>query len=222
MLHPSLQRQVREKLATVASPVTLAVFTTAGEPHVCEICDDTRQLAEEIAFLSEGKVAATVYDLDRDAPVARAFGVDRAPAVVVLDADGLDHGIRFLGIPTGYEFATLIADIQMVGSGDPGLRRETLDVLSRLRAPLRLQVFVTPTCPYCPPAVHLAHQFAFASGHVTAEMIDAAEFPDDADRVDVRAVPLTVIDGSIRVEGAVAEADLADELRGLLAEARTA
>lgn len=222
VLNPSLQRQVRERLAPMTSPVTLAVFTTGGEPHVCEICDDTRRLAEEIAFLSDGKVTAAVYDLDRDAAIARTFGIDRAPAVVVLDAAGKDHGIRFLGIPTGYEFATLVADIQTVSSGDASLGRKTLDLLSRLRAPLRIQVFVTPTCPYCPPAVHLAHRLAFASVHVTAEMIDASEFPDDADRYDVRAVPLTVINGSIRLEGAVTEADLVDALRGTLLEARTA
>lgn len=222
MLNPSLQRQVRERLAPMTSPVTLAVFTTGGEPHVCEICEDTRQLAEEVACLSDGKVTTTVYDLERDDAAALTFGIDRAPAVVVLDEAGTDHGIRFFGIPTGYEFATLIADILMVSRGDAGLRRRTLDLLSHLRDPLRIQVFVTPTCPYCPPAVHLAHQLAFASPHVTAEMIDASEFPEDADRYEVRAVPLTVVNGSIRIEGAVEEADLAEELRGLLMEARTA
>lgn len=206
----------------MTSPVRLAVFTTGGEPHMCEICDDTRQLAEEIAFLSDGRIVTTTYDLTRDAGVARAHGIDRAPAVVVLDEDGTDYGIRFFGIPTGYEFATLVADITMVSSGNPGLRRRTADILARLHAPLRIQVFVTPTCPYCPPAVRLAHQLAFASDHITADMIDASEFPDDADRYHVHAVPLTVVNGSIRIEGAVPEADLADEIQALLADARTA
>lgn len=210
---------MRKALESMTSPVTLAVFTTTeGEPQRCEICDDTRQLVEEVAYLSDGQITARTYDLTRDAGIARGYGVDVAPAVVVLGADGKDHGIRFFGIPTGYEFATLLADIDMISRGEPGLRRATVDALAGLTAPLNIHVFVTPTCPYCPQAVHLAHRLAFASDRVTASMIDAAEFPDLADRYDVRAVPLTIVNDDVRIEGAVAEADLAAELRGLRVE----
>jgi glutaredoxin-like protein len=223
MLKPSLQRQVRKALEPMTTPVTLAVFTTAdGDPHACEICEDTRQLAEEIAFLSNGKVTARTYDLVSDAALARSYRVEVAPAVVVLDAAGKDHGIRFFGIPTGYEFGTLVADINMVSNGDVGLRAETLDLLARLDAPLDIQVFVTPTCPYCPPAVHLAHRLAFASSRVTASMVDASEFPDLADRYHVHAVPLTVINDTVRLEGSVPEAEVEAKLRHLVAEAKTA
>jgi glutaredoxin-like protein len=219
VLKPSLQRQVREALATLESPVTLAVFTTGdGDALTCEICDDTRQLVEELAWLSDGKVSAEVYDLARDAEVARAHGVDKVPAVVVLGgaAPDKDHGIRFYGIPTGYEFATLIEDIRMVSGGKSGLTAATLDALARLAAPLLIQVYVTPTCPYCPEAVRLAHQMALASDLVTAEMVDASEFPDLADRHHVRGVPRTVINDTVHIEGAVPEAVLVAELTPML------
>lgn len=223
MLNPSLQRQVREALETLTRPVTLAVFTTAGaEPHMCELCEDTRQLAEELAWLSDGKVIARTYDLERDAAVAQRYGVDRVPAVVVLGEDEKDYGMRFFGIPSGYEFASLIADLKMVSSGESGLTPQTLDVLARLTRPVQLQVFVTPTCPYCPRAVYLAHQMAFASELVTAAMVDASEFPDEADRYRVYSVPLTIVNGSGRIEGAVPEAHLAAHLDTLSAEAQPA
>jgi glutaredoxin-like protein len=223
MLNPSLQRQVRKALEAMKAPVTLAVFTMSnGEPHACEICDDTRQLAEELAFLSDGKITASIFDRDRDAEAAAAYGVQEVPTVVVLDAQGKDHGIRFVGIPTGYEFATLVEDVRMVSQGNPGLNAETLARLEALVEPLHIQVFVTPTCPYCPQAVHLAHRLAFASERVTATMVDAAEFPDLADRYDVHAVPLTVINDVVRLEGAVPEADLAAELRDLVVREKTA
>ncbi len=223
MLNPSLQRQVRQALEPMIEPVTLAVFVaTGGDPHACEICEDTRQLVEELAFLSDGRITAKTYDVVSDTDVARRYGVDAAPAVVVLDAAGKDHGIRFFGIPTGYEFATLVADITMVSSGDPGLRDATIGTLAALDRPVHVQVFVTPTCPYCPRAVLLAHRLAFASDRVTASMIDASEFPDLADRYDVRAVPLTVINDTIRLEGAVPESDLQAELQAMVLEPRTA
>lgn len=223
MLPASLQRQVRKALESMTRPVTLAVFTTSdGEPHTCEICDDTRQLAEELAFLSDGKITAKTYDVLRDSDPAGRYSVEAAPAVVVLDEEEKDYGIRFLGIPTGYEFATLVADINMVSTGDPGLRSQTLDTLAGLSSPLHIQVFVTPTCPYCPQAVQLAHRLAFASDRVTAAMVDASEFPDLADRYDVRAVPLTVINDSVRLEGAVPESHMNAELRALVSAGRTA
>lgn len=206
LLKPSLQKQVREALKGITAPITLAVFTTDTDQHACEMCADTRELIEEVAWLSDGKITTKVYDLVRDAERARAFHIDKAPAVVVLGDDTeADHGVRFFGIPSGYEFASLIAAIVMVSSGDSGLAAATTQALARLAEPLHIRVFVTPTCPYCPSAVTLAHKLAIASPHVTAEMIDASEFPDLSDRFGVRAVPHTVINDTVHVEGSVPE-----------------
>lgn len=214
VLNPSLQRQLRDALAALTTPVTLVVFTDSqGDKITCDICEDTRQLVEELAWVSDGKIIAEVRDLIRDPEQARTFGVDKAPAVVVLEGETRkDHGIRFFGIPSGYEFGTLIEDIKMVSGGTSGLQPETLDALSRLDAPVHLEVYVTPTCPYCPRAVLLAHQLAFASDLVTADMIDASEFPEQAERHQVYRVPRTVINGFAHIEGAVPEETLVTEL----------
>jgi glutaredoxin-like protein len=214
LLKPSLQTQVRDALAGLAGPVRILVFTTDQDPDACNVCDDTRQLVEELACLSDGRILAETYDLARDGERARAYGVERAPAVVVLGGpDGRhDYGVRFFGIPSGYEFASLVA----AGDGRTALSPATLDILSRLTTPLHIRVFVTPTCPYCPPAVMLAHELAVASEHVTAEMIDASEFPDLADQYHVHAVPRTVMNDAVHVEGAVPEERLAKELAQLI------
>ncbi len=219
LLNTSLQKQVREALAGMTSPVVLAVFTADSDEHACEICDDTRQLAEELAWLSDGKIIARVYDLDKDAGRARQYGVDKAPAVAVLRGGNaeVDYGIRFYGIPSGYEFATLVEDIKMVSAGEAELSAGTRDVLSRVATPLHIQVFITPTCPYCPRAVQLAHRLALSSALVTADMVDASEFPDLADRYEVRAVPRTVVNDVVHVEGAVPEEAFIEELMPLLA-----
>ena len=47
-----------------------------------------------------------------------------------------------------------------------------------LGRPVHIQVFVTPTCPYCPQAVRLAHQFALESDQIRGDMIEATEFPE--------------------------------------------
>jgi len=214
LLKPALQKQIREALGGMTDPVTLAVITTDTDQRACEMCQDTRQLVEEVAWLSDGKITTKVYDLIRDAEQAGAIHVDKAPAVVVLGGEAeVDHGIRFFGIPSGYEFASLIAAIVMVSTGEPDLEARTIRALATLAGPLHLRVFVTPTCPYCPSAVVLAHKLAMASPHVTAEMIDASEFPELGDRFGIRAVPHTVVDDTLHLEGAVPERELVERLR---------
>jgi protein-disulfide isomerase len=87
-----------------------------------------------------------------------------------------------------------------------------------LDKPLHLQVFVTPTCPYCPRAVLLAHQMAMENPvMIRAEGVEATEFPDLANRFHVRGVPQTVInDGSGMVVGAVPEQHLLAEIQRAL------
>jgi glutaredoxin len=94
-----------------------------------------------------------------------------------------------------------------VASGDSGLAPATRRKLASLTAPLDLQVFVTPTCPYCPRAVLTAFRFAVESAHVRAAMVEATEFPQLANRYQVSGVPHTVIGDSLQpMVGAYPEA----------------
>lgn len=219
LLNESLQKQVREALDGMVTPVTVAVFTTDADQHACEICADTRQLVEELAWLSDGKIRAEAFDIHRDVDRAATYRVDKAPAIVVLGGDGghVDYGIRFFGIPSGYEFATLIEDIKMVSSGHVELRAATEDALKLITTPIHVKVFVTPTCPYCPRAVLLAHRLAFKSELVSADMIDASEFPELAEQYNVHSVPKTVVNDVVQIEGAVPEDVFVVELTPLLA-----
>lgn len=219
LLSAAVQKQVQEALKSLDGRATLAVFVSAAD--ACEMCADTRRLAEEVAALSDGAVTTEVYDIDRDAALAHMYRIDKVPAIAVFGgASGRqDFGIRFFGAPAGYEFGTLIEDIRLAGSGATDLAPATLELLRHLDAPLHIQVFVTPTCPYCPRAVLLAHKMAIASDRVTADAIDATEFPDLADRYEVRGVPRTVVNGTVHVEGAVPERALVAELLPLIAGA---
>jgi alkyl hydroperoxide reductase subunit AhpF len=72
--------------------------------------------------------------------------VDKIPALAILGEGGAkDYGIRLYGIPSGYEFSSLIEDILLVGKGKPELSQRTLDHLASLTEPVHIQVYVTPT-----------------------------------------------------------------------------
>ncbi|MDE3154171.1 MAG: thioredoxin family protein [Acidobacteriota bacterium] len=214
LLNAQAEKQVRAAFAELDGPVKLVLFTQgAGGALECEYCTETRQLVEELTALSD-RITLEVRDFVGDADLARQYGIDKIPALAVVRGgdDPRDYGIRLYGIPAGYEFATLLEDIRMVSRGEPALHAETLEQLSRLTAPVRLQVFVTPTCPYCPRAVLLAHKLAMASDLVTGEMVEATEFPHLAQRYHVSGVPRTVINEVIHIEGAVPEQQLMMEL----------
>jgi glutaredoxin-like protein len=190
--------------AQLAGTVKLIVFTQATE---CQFCAETRQIAEEVADLSD-KITVEVYDFVADKAAADLFGVDKIPAIVILrseDGEDRDYGIRFYGIPSGYEFTSIIEDIIDVSKGESGLQPKTKEALAAITEPVHFQVFVTPTCPYCPQAVRVAHKFAIESDLVRADMVEAIEFPHLSNKYHVHGVPRTVINESFHQEGAAPE-----------------
>ena len=60
----------------------------------------------------------------------------------------------------------------------------------------------------------LAHKLAMASDLVSADMVEATEFPHLAMKYQVQGVPRTVIDELTHIEGAVPEKVLVSRLMG--------
>jgi glutaredoxin-like protein len=188
----------------LVNPVKLVMFTQEFE---CQFCAETRQIVQEIAELSD-KITAEIYDFVADKATADLFAIDKIPAIAVLraeDGEDRDYGIRFYGIPSGYEFTSVIEDIMDVSKGESDLQPKTKEALAALTEPVHFQVFVTPTCPYCPQAVRVAHKFAMESELVHADMVEAIEFPHLANKYSVYGVPRTVINETVHQEGAAPE-----------------
>ncbi len=99
-------------------------------------------LIREVAALSD-QLSVTVLNPHIDRDQAAAYGITESPAVVVEGAQ--DYGIRFLGIPAGYEFSNLIDSIIAVSTGEAGLTDETKAALAGLTEDVTIKVFATPT-----------------------------------------------------------------------------
>ncbi len=139
LLPESDQAKVREALACLPNPVRLVFFTQTFE---CETCPETLGILRELAALSD-QVTLEEYNFQIDREQVTEFGVDKVPAVAVVGEQ--DTGIRFYGIPSGYEFASLIDAILLASSGDSGLSAESLALIANVTEPTSIQVFVTPT-----------------------------------------------------------------------------
>ncbi|HSF25848.1 MAG TPA: thioredoxin family protein [Blastocatellia bacterium] len=108
----------------------------------CETCEDTESLLKEVVALSD-KLKLTVHDVGVAKDEAVKLEIDRVPAFVI---NGAARGkVRFFGIPSGYEFSALIADLVDVSRGATDLSEETREYLSTLTEDVNIKVFTTPT-----------------------------------------------------------------------------
>jgi len=209
------QQHLRESFAAMTRPVRLLFFTqTLG----CETCLQTRQILDELPPLSD-RVAIEEVNLILEPDRAARYGIDRAPAVVLLGEDEQgeirDSRIRFLGAPGGYEFISLVEAVLLVGGRPSSLSAENLARVAAVEQPLTIRVFTTPTCPHCPRAVTLAHEMAFAGPNVTAIAVEATEFPDLARRYMVTGVPKTVVNETVEILGALPQDDFVQQALAL-------
>lgn len=208
------RKRIQELLAVMEKPVRLVHFTQTFE---CELCQETKALLEDLVSLSD-KLSLETYNFLLDKDKVGQYRIDKVPATVV-EGDK-DYGVRLYGFPAGYEMVVLLETILRVSQGESGLSSESMEKLKNLKSPLHIEVFVTPMCPYCPAAARLAHQLAIESDLITADMVEATEFPDLVQRYAVRGVPKTVINGATFIEGSLPESDYVDQIMSSEAAAK--
>jgi len=207
LLNKKVIKELTEVFKGLDKVVTLKFFSQEFE---CRFCQDTRQLLEEVSSLTD-RIKLEKYDFLADRKEVEKYDIKRIPATVVMDEK--DYGIKIYGIPGGYEFTSLIEALKIVSTGETGLSQETKNFLDSLDKEVHLQVFVTPTCPYCLGAVVLAHRLAYYSPKVKGDMIEATEFPELAVKYNVMGVPLTVINETQFQEGAAPENMLIEKIK---------
>jgi alkyl hydroperoxide reductase subunit AhpF len=139
-LTPQNQEDVRKVFERLANPVKLVVFSQSLA--AAELCAENEQLVREVAALSD-KISVEVLNPAIDREQAQRYGVDRVPAIAVEGAR--DYGIRFYGVPTGYEFGNLIDAIVLASTAAPALSDETKEALAGLAVDVDIKVFSTPT-----------------------------------------------------------------------------
>jgi glutaredoxin-like protein len=136
----------------LVNPVKLVMFTQKksklilpSQPETtddCQYCNDTEELVKEVAELSS-KITTEIYDFKKDDEKVKEFSIDKIPAIAICGKK--DYGIRYYGIPVGYEFSTLIDDITDVSNGNTDLSDETKSKLKVIDKDIHIQVFSTPT-----------------------------------------------------------------------------
>jgi glutaredoxin-like protein len=135
---PEDKIEIKKRLEEVENTVKLILFSQSLN---CESCPETETLLKELAALSD-KLTLEVLNLHLDREKVDQYKVTLAPTLI-LEGDR-DYGIRFMGMPAGYEFASLLEDIISVGKRSSGLSEASREKVRAVTEPLNLKVFVTP------------------------------------------------------------------------------
>jgi len=145
LLNEQISKQVRELFdAQLVHPVEIFYFS---KDESCLSCEDSQQLLEEVVAISD-KLHLSTYKSITDSPLSHPPNSNLMPGFVITGRDGdkyLDFGLIFAGVPSGYEFSSLIQGIILASKRDSGLKPEIREALRDLTEPVNLKVFVTPT-----------------------------------------------------------------------------
>ncbi len=147
-----------------------------------------KQLLEELAEAAEGKIKVNYYTKDEKPEFCEH---EVCGPIIYFEKY---PNVRFYGLPATEEFPNFIDEIIEVSHGHVHTQSErTKELAQQIDKKIKILVFVTPTCPYCPFAVRYAHTLAKLNPNVMAAMVEAYEFPQWADQYKVSAVPKNVV-----------------------------
>lgn len=185
-LIPEETRSVlRDTFKHMHDKVLVEVYT--GEQKT-QFTEATVELVKAIAELTD-KVEAKFYTVNSEQ--AKQRGITRSPALVIAPDR---FKIRYIGAPVGEEGRTLIMMLLLASTRGTLLSDEALKRLFELKEPRHIQIFVSPTCPYCPQQALNAVSAAIAlPGLITAEIIEMYENRDYMEKYHIVTVPFTVI-----------------------------
>jgi glutaredoxin-like protein len=210
------QEAIRFKFAQeLLQPVRIDYFTQKELDIVvpgrrpCAYCKPTGVMLREVAALSD-LISLRVHMFEDDREAVREFGVERIPGIVLRGRNGAT--LKFYGMPGGSEFTAFLDSIVDLSRNEVLFSEESVKALQGIEEDLRVRLFVTPACPYCPTMTRAAYQMAMVTPHIKAEVIEANEFPELAQRYEVQAVPLMVIEDRVAIPGAVPEAALVEQV----------
>lgn len=156
-----------------------------------EIDTDNSELSQQLTgFVNE------FADLsDRFKVITKSGNGKYLPMLKLLDANGQDVGLHYVGIPTGHELNSLVLGIYNVAGPGQSIDSAMVDRIKKLPA-ANIRIGVSLTCHFCPDVVAACQHMAALNPNITATMIDLQHFPDLRQAKKIMSVPATMIDDS--------------------------
>ncbi len=186
--------------------VVIEVFTKAGVND--QFNEAAVNLVRTLAGLSD-KIKPIFGNVGDALSMKR--NVTRSPSVLIAPDK---YRLRYTGAPLGEEGRSFLVAIMMASTGRGILSEESLrKIMEQVHERREVQVFVSPTCPYCPQQVLTAFSAAVAKPDlISAEAVEIYENQDLAEALGSLAVPQTFINNTFTGAGLQPEAWFVESL----------
>ena len=176
-------------LILFSSPAKNELFSQAAR----ELIRAFRQITPKITLLE--------YDLTHE--IAGKWRVAYSPTLLF---DPERYHVRWLGAPMGEEGRTFVEALTMMGYRKTNLSEASQKIFQNIQSPRNVKIFVSPTCPYCPPQAVNALKAAIERPEmISLEIIDIQANPEIADRYSAQSVPQTYVNEVLIAMGAQSE-----------------
>ena len=129
---------IRKTLGDLLGTVTVRCYTSDIDSTYSRA---ERALLEEIAAASP-KISLEILADQWDGRREEEVGIARTPAIVLLG--DRDYGLRYYGLPDGYELPAFLGTIRAVAERRSGLSPASVERLRALSGPCHLEVFGSP------------------------------------------------------------------------------
>ena len=199
---PLLDKKTSEVLGLIFEKmprrIELLLFTSPGrnDPYSAA----TREIIRSMGSLTD-KIDLREYDLTHE--LAAKHQVEQSPTLL-LDPDHTH--VRWLGAPIGHEAESFLAALVMIGHRNANLGTQSLKMLNRIEEPRRIKIFVSPTCPYCPPQVMNGLKAAVERPDVIfLEIIDVQAMSELAEKYRAFSTPTVYANEKLIARGAQSE-----------------
>lgn len=179
-LDENMQKQVKERLKAIKNEVSVDLYLDNREES-----NVLKGLIGEVAQLSDKIKITEKEDSVENKPLARIYSNT---------TKGL---IEFHGVPAGYEFGAILdllidaANDSFEGNAEEKMLSDYLK--DNPDKKIDMKVFVTPTCPHCPPAAYLGYKLGNDYKNFNIHVIEANSFGELSTKHNVSYVPKIVI-----------------------------
>jgi hypothetical protein len=135
-------QELLEELTGLADRLHLTTIDLGADPAASTQFNVT---AVPTVIIRRRDFATTLVERPGDGPEKPADTPPYDAASQHADSFGRGNNVRFIGLPGGYEFSTLLADLIDVSKGQSGLSEAGQATVTAIDQPVHIQVFVTPT-----------------------------------------------------------------------------
>lgn len=179
MLQTSIKNQVVDLFASLKNQYSFQIKVSNSHANKKELID----LLEDVADCSD-KLQVEIEESE-----GLAFTILK---------NGEASNVTFKAVPNGHEFTSLLLAVLNLDGIGKNLPDETLSQrIKNISKKVEVKSFISLSCTNCPDVVQTLNIMAFLNPNISHEIIDGAINKEEAERLNIQAVPSIYVNGEL-------------------------